>query len=134
MSLGPFIASFTLSPAAFVYVYSVFFGVGKGLSYSTVLSAAISHLPSRKGTVSGLVVCGFGFGGSLFGIVTNRLCNPTDVSAQEVQTKKGPENLFPLSVASNVPHCFRTISLIYLCITIFALICVNKYSTLKYHS
>jgi MFS transporter, OFA family, oxalate/formate antiporter len=67
-----FLASYLTHPIPFIYSYSICFGIGKGLMYSSALSAAISHLPSRKGTISGIVVCGFGFGGFLFGIIANR--------------------------------------------------------------
>ena len=70
--------SYLTNPTAFVWVYSVCFGIGKGLMYSSVLNAALSHLPNRMGTVSGCVICGIGWGGFIFGIITNRICNPND--------------------------------------------------------
>lgn len=57
------------NPTMFIYCYGLAFGVGKGLMFSTSLQAAISHLPGRKGVVSGFVNCAFGFGGFFFGII-----------------------------------------------------------------
>ena len=71
--------SYLTSPTVFIYCYSIAFGVGKGLMYSTALQAAISHLPGRKGIVSGFVICGFGFGGFFFGMITKSICNPDDI-------------------------------------------------------
>jgi hypothetical protein len=59
-----------VNPNYFIYSYGCAFGIGKGMMYSTALQAAISHLPGRKGVVSGFVICGFGFGGFLFGILS----------------------------------------------------------------
>jgi MFS transporter, OFA family, oxalate/formate antiporter len=47
--------------------------------YSSVLAAGWSHLPARIGTVTGIVISGFGFGGFFFGIVTSELCNPDNL-------------------------------------------------------
>jgi len=47
--------------------------------YSSALNAAISHMPERKGTISGCVISGLGMGGFVFGIITNRICNPNDL-------------------------------------------------------
>lgn len=124
--LAIFAASIVTNPYAFIYAYSVPFGVGKGLMYSSALSAAISHMPERKGTVTGLVVCGFGFGGFLFGIVTNRLCNPDDIKPSPVETKDGLENLFPAEVAERVPSALRQIGFIWAGLIVFGILTVNK--------
>ena len=74
-----YMCSFLKSPAAFIYSYGCAFGICKGLMYSAVLQAGWSHLKERIGMVSGLITCGFGFGGFIFGIVTNLLCNPENI-------------------------------------------------------
>lgn len=83
------ICSYIKNPNLFIYCYSLAFGVGKGLMYSTALQAAISHLPGRKGVVSGFVICGFGFGGFFFGIIIRHLCNPDNVRPILVDTPHG---------------------------------------------
>ena len=71
--------AYTESPTVFIYSYGLAFGIGKGIMYSTALQAAISHMPGRKGVVSGFVICGFGFGGFVFGILAKQFCNPDDL-------------------------------------------------------
>jgi Na+/melibiose symporter-like transporter len=108
-------------------MYSVSFGVGKGLMYSSVLNAAISHLPGRKGTVSGCVICGLGWGGFFFGILTNRLCNPDDIRPILTETTDGFENLFPIEVAMRVPAMWRSLGLVWACLFAFGLITITEY-------
>lgn len=76
-------------PDMFIYCYGLAFGIGKGLMYSTALQAAISHLPGRKGVVSGVVICGFGFGGFIFGLVSKHLCNPDNFRPVPTETIYG---------------------------------------------
>ena len=72
--------SYIKNPHAFIYCYSFAFGIGKALMYSSALQAGWSHLKGRIGLASGAIICGFGFGGFIFGIVMNRLCNPDNVA------------------------------------------------------
>ena len=53
--------------ATFFVLYGVGFGMGKGFLYPAPLNAAWSHLPGRKGFVSGIVVSGLGMGAFTFG-------------------------------------------------------------------
>ena len=116
-----YFCSYLTNPVAFIWMYSVSFGVGKGLMYSSVLNAAISHLPGRKGTVSGCVICGLGWGGFFFGILTNRLCNPDDIRPILTETTDGFENLFPIEVAMRVPAMWRSLGLVWACLTHYSL-------------
>jgi len=80
-SLGMvYLCSYIENPNTFIYCYSFAFGIGKALMYSSALQAGWSHLQERIGMVSGLIICGFGFGGFTFGIIMNRLCNPDNIS------------------------------------------------------
>lgn len=71
------------NPTLFIYCYGFAMGLGKGFMYSAALQAGWSHLQGRLGMVSGLIICGFGFGGFIFGIVMNRLCNPDNISVEK---------------------------------------------------
>ena len=83
VSLGMVYAcSFIKSPTAFIYCYSAAFGLGKAFMYSSALQAAWTHLRGRIGLVSGLIICGFGFGGFIFGLVSNALANPNNIKVQ----------------------------------------------------
>lgn len=50
--------------------------MGKGFFYSTALHASWSHLPGRKGLVTGIITSGMGFGAFIWGIVALSLVNP----------------------------------------------------------
>ena len=72
------------NPIWFIWMYSFGFGAGKGLLYSSALAAGWSHLPGRKGLASGVITAGFTFGGFIFGLITNRICNPDNVSVKKI--------------------------------------------------
>lgn len=100
-------ASITLNPLFFYVLYAFGLGVAKGLIYPAALAAGYSHLPGRKGLVSGIVTSGVGFGAFVFGIVANRLVNPNNV---EIDDSTG---YFPPEVNNNVPKMLRTIALVW---------------------
>jgi hypothetical protein len=54
-----------------IFILSFAFGMGffKGCLTPAVLRAGWSHLPERKGLVSGCIISGYGFGGFIFGIL-----------------------------------------------------------------
>jgi hypothetical protein len=60
-------------------MYSVGLGIGKGLMYSSTLYCGYSHLPGRKGVVSGCIISGFGFGGFIFGNISHHFANPDNI-------------------------------------------------------
>ena len=122
-----YLCSFFKNPLLFIYCYSIAFGIGKGLMYSTALQAAISHLPGRKGAVSGFVICGFGFGGFFFGIISKHLCNPNDMRPVLLPTSLGNERLFLAEVASRVPTMIRTLNLIWIGLWLFGLCTITRY-------
>jgi len=103
------------------------FGIGKGLMYSTALNAAISHLKNMKGKVSGFVICGFGFGGFFFGIISKRLCNPDDLRPILVDTYLGPERMFGPEVSERVPTMIRSMCTIWIGLWIFGILTISKF-------
>lgn len=115
------------NPTIFIYTYGIVFGIGKGLLYSTALQAAISHLPGRKGVVSGFVICGFGFGGFIFGMISQHLCNPNDIRPQLMETSNGLERMFGQEVAERVPHMIRSLCKIWISLFIFGLLTITRY-------
>ena len=77
--------------------------------------------------VSGLIICGFGFGGFGFGIIMNRLCNPDNISVVKYMIEGQEEQLFPKEVAERVPYMLRTLDLIWTCLLIFGACTVHTY-------
>ena len=70
--------------------------MGKGLMYPAPLNAAWSHLPGRKGFVSGIVVSGLGMGAFAFGILARRIVNPDNLFPSPVEVAPGfDEYYFP---------------------------------------
>lgn len=124
-------ASYMTNPNMFIYTYALSFGIGKGIMYSTALHSAISHLPGRKGVVSGFVICGFGFGGFIFGLICNALSNPTDERPIIYQTPNGPQSLFGVNVADRVPFMLRRMCLIWIGLFIFSLCTITRYKSDK---
>ena len=66
-----FIAISTLSTEVYMFflLYGVGFGIAKGFLYPAPLNAGWSHLPAKKGFVSGVVVSGLGVGAFIFSII-----------------------------------------------------------------
>ena len=79
VTAAAFVCSLSTNPVLFMIVYAGGFGVGKGFIYSAPLRAAWSHLPGRKGLVSGLVVSGLGLGAFFYGLLVNKLVNPDNL-------------------------------------------------------
>lgn len=123
------LCSYVLSPSLFIYTFGCGFGIGKGLMYSSVLKAAWTHLPGRKGVASGIIISGFGFGGFLFGNVSHHLCNPDNVKVMAMTTNDGHVvRLFPESVAVNVPYMLRTLDCIFFGLIAFGTLTISKYN------
>ena len=60
-----------IGPTTFTFLYAIGMGIFKGLLTSALLRAGWSHLPERKGLVSGSIISGYGFGGFIFGNFAN---------------------------------------------------------------
>ena len=78
-SLAIFIT--TKQPIAFFIFYAGGFGIGKGFIYPAPLRATWSHLPGRKGMVSGIIVSGLGLGAFIYGIIIQKIVNPDNLLA-----------------------------------------------------
>ena len=104
-------ASIAPSPGLFYVFYAFGLGVGKGFIYPSALAAGYSHLPGRKGMVSGIIVSAVGFGAFIYGILSNRLVNPDNVEIIEQDIGNGiHEYYFPKEINDRVPHMLRTIA------------------------
>jgi hypothetical protein len=128
-----FFCSFLTTKTMFIYLYGLGLGFGKGFMYAPPLAAAWSHLPGRKGTASGIIISGYGFGGFIFGNISHHLCNPDNIKVMPYTDALGHKmNLFPNEVAMNVPYMLRSLGTMWLCLFAFGLLVISKYEGQAY--
>ncbi len=110
-------------------MYAVGFGIGKGFLYPAPLNAGWSHLPGRKGFVSGVVVSGLGIGAFIFSLITKQILNPENVEALPFEAAPGvKEYIFPAEINMRVPEM---IYILCLCWTILLSIGILTVSNFK---
>ncbi len=51
-----------------------------GLSYTIPMYNCWKQFPQKKALVTGVILCGFGFGGMVFGLVATLVINPDNLS------------------------------------------------------
>ncbi len=66
ISLGYLIASYMKHSVLFVFFFSVFFGIGNGLSYMASLQCVWNYYPRNKGCAGGGILSAIGVGSFLF--------------------------------------------------------------------
>ena len=59
-------------------MFSISFGACNGLAYTLPLKVGWDYFPDNKGTVSGIIVCGFGLGSLIFGFLSTMIVNPNN--------------------------------------------------------
>jgi OFA family oxalate/formate antiporter-like MFS transporter len=97
-----FISSYVETFILFALLYGVGFPFGVGLSYFTPLMCGWEWLPNRRGFVSGVILCGFGFGSFFFGFICMAIVNPDNVTPMPLEV--GGEKLFPFDIAQKVMY------------------------------
>ena len=75
VGLGWLLASLAQTPLILYLCYGVIAGIGTGLSYMPSISSGIRWFPEKKGLVTGIIVCGFGFGTAFLSPLITRLIN-----------------------------------------------------------
>lgn len=122
------LASLTRNTTMFFLLYAVGFGFGKGFMYPAPLVAGWSHLPGRKGFVSGVIVCGIGFGALVFGILAQKIVNPDNLAPAKVMVAKDVEEpVFDESVNSRVPIMLQTLCLIWTFLIVIGVVFVSNF-------
>jgi hypothetical protein len=79
------------------------------------LRASWSHLPGRKGFVSGVIVSGLGLGAFMYGILVNLLVNPLNKSPIKTEIKPNVyEYIFENDVTDNVPRMLLILGILWI--------------------
>lgn len=114
------IASFATSWSSFFILYAFGWPLAMGPAYFVPVVCAWEWLPEKKSTITGLIVCGYGFGTTFFGLLTTAIVNPENLTPEV-------EGLyFPLQVAERVPEMIRACAAGYFCLMMFSLLTVKK--------
>ena len=100
-------------------------GIFKGLLQPAILRAGWSHLPERKGLVSGAIISGYGFGGFVFGMLCQELCNPD--SLQYVMDPESGRRYLPIEVGNRVPDALHYLCLVWAAQILFGLLTITYY-------
>ena len=107
----------------FYILYSGGFAIATGVSvrelwlniccqYIVPVKTSWLYFKNNKGLVSGIVVCGFGFGSFIFGLISTKIVNPNNIPSSN--------GTFPKEVYDNVPKMIKTLVL---CWTV--LVCIS---------
>jgi MFS family permease len=78
-----------------------------GNEYLIPVDNAYPYYPHRKGIVSGIILCGLGFGSLVFNPLMQYLINPNNEDPLE-------DGYYSEGVANNLPHALQVCSYIYL--------------------
>ena len=119
LSIEFFCVSMELTPGWFILLYSFGMGIFKGFLQSSLLRAGWSHLPERKGLVTGCIISGYGFGGFIFGILAQKIANPDNIST--VEDPSDGLNYLPIDVGNRTVYMLNVLSWTWLA-------CSNRYS------
>lgn len=89
--------------------------------------AGWSHLASRKGLVSGIVLGGYGFGGSLYGLYYhNKIAMPHE---EPVYDSRDGNLYFPKEVGARYPEIHKQVCVAMLVVSAFAISLVSNFRT-----
>ena len=87
---------------------------------------AISCNPSRKGLITGIVICCYAFGAFCFNLLVTFLINPNNIKPdQEHKVNGKTQYLFGKSVSYNLPRMFLILGSIYTGIFIFSFFLIH---------
>jgi hypothetical protein len=95
---------------AFKYLYCGGYAFAVGLTYMVPVQIGWQLYPKNLGTVSGVVIGGFGLGNIIFSKVSTHVVNPTNAHLIEIELPDGQVvSCFPESVSLLVPHMLRVL-------------------------
>jgi MFS family permease len=129
ISLSVFISSFITVFWLFALIYGVVFGFCMGLVYMVPIYNAYEFYPLKKGLVSGIIICGFGFGSFTFNWIAYFLMNPNNVKPYKDPVTH--ESFIDDSVTKHLPVALRSLAAIYLIVGIFGSLLVRTSKSLE---
>ena len=101
----------------FMLCYGIGFPLGIGTCYWVPIMCGWEWFPNNKGFITGLILCGYGFGAFIFGFITTSIANPENLKVEVPEDGSGDtDKLFPESVGLQVPYMFR------FCLVIWAIL------------
>ena len=122
-----FCSSYVTGPLAFVVLFGGAHGIGNGLTFLAPVTAGWQYYPTRKGLISGLTICIFGFGAFLFTIISNRLINPENLSPDKSDNVgKVTYHYFGEEIANRFPPAIRLLCIIWAVLVLFAILLLRS--------
>lgn len=111
-------------PSLFTIIYGLGMGGFKGCIMPSLLRAGWSHLPERKGLVSGTIISAMGIGGFIYGILIKNLCNPLDLKYEKTSDGK---IFLPKEVGERVPWTLKVLVCVWLGQILIGLCLISNY-------
>lgn len=103
---------------SFTGLYVLGFGVTNALTYMVPVHHGWLWFPGRPGLVSGLIICGFGFGALIFNNVSRMIVNPENESSDA-------DGKFSDTVNQRVPEMLQSIVLCFALMTLLAIVLIS---------
>ena len=107
----------------FLWIFSVSIGLGTGLVYSSILYQAWLFFPGKEGTISGVIIAGFGIGGFVFTWLSTVCVNPEGVDPVAGKSGQKP---FSDGVTDNVPGMLQKITALWALVILVSILLVRK--------
>lgn len=77
------------------------FPMGIGFGYFVPLMLGWEWIPSKRGFVSGMILCGFGFGSFIFGFIAKAMINPDNALPEKLDSG---DKIYDFEIASRVSY------------------------------
>lgn len=117
-------------------MFALSYGIATGLVYSTILYHAWLFFPGKEGFISGIVIAGFGIGGSIFIELSSNFINPDGLAlAKKIVDPESGLLVEQIDVvAKNLPSAIKKITYVWAVIFIVAILLVFKGPTTNNNS
>lgn len=103
----------------FSILYVVGFGGTNAMTYMVPVHHGWLWFPERPGLVSGIIICGFGFGALIFNNLSRVIVNPENESSDD-------NGAFSEEVNKRVPQMLQTVLVCFMVMTLVALCLISR--------